>query len=238
MIVLREITLAPVLNRLSLRIDKGERVVLCGPSGAGKTTLLRCIAGLAALTQGKIVLSERIVNDGSTTLVPPHERDLSMVFQDLGLWPHLSVLDNVALAVRSASGVRDRRVRAERQLEECLLAGYGNRRLGQLSGGELTRVALARALVVCPKVLLLDEAFTGLDVMLQQELGALITSHAENFGTTIVAVFHDVIAASQISPHRVLCLESGTLLADQRWDEMKDMNPFLKAWSSGRSFAT
>jgi iron(III) transport system ATP-binding protein len=175
------------LDGIHLEIAAGELFFLLGASGCGKTTLLRCIAGLETLTAGAIFFGGREV-----TQMPPHKREAAMVFQSYALWPHLSVEQNIAF------GLEERRVpRAEirRRVEEALemvqLPGYGERSIDQMSGGQQQRVSLARALVVKPKCLLLDEPLSNLDAQLRVEMRREIRRIVKDNGLTAIYVTHD-----------------------------------------------
>jgi len=175
------------LDGVSLRIDSGELFFLLGPSGCGKSTLLRCIAGLEMAESGTIRFGERDV-----TAVPAHRRETAMVFQSYALWPHLSVAQNIAF------GLEERRVakpeikrRVEAALELVQLPGFGPRAIDQMSGGQQQRVSLARALVVQPRCLLLDEPLSNLDAQLRIEMRLEIRNIVKRHGLTAIYVTHD-----------------------------------------------
>jgi iron(III) transport system ATP-binding protein len=175
------------LDGISLCIEPGELFFLLGGSGCGKTTLLRCIAGLETPTSGAIFFGEREV-----TKMPPHKREAAMVFQSYALWPHLSVGQNISF------GLEERRVpkpeikrRVEEALEMVKLPGYGDRSIDQMSGGQQQRVSLARALVVKPKCLLLDEPLSNLDAQLRVEMRREIRRIVKENGLTGIYVTHD-----------------------------------------------
>jgi iron(III) transport system ATP-binding protein len=175
------------LDGISLTVDPGELFFLLGASGCGKTTLLRCIAGLETPTSGSIHFGDRDV-----TRMPPHKREAAMVFQSYALWPHLTVGQNIAF------GLEERRVpkpeikrRVEEALEMVQLPGFGDRSIDQMSGGQQQRVSLARALVVKPKCLLLDEPLSNLDAQLRVEMRREIRRIVKENGLTGIYVTHD-----------------------------------------------
>jgi ABC-type Fe3+/spermidine/putrescine transport system ATPase subunit len=181
----------PALDKVSLRIDKGERVVIHGPSGCGKTTVLRLLAGFLAPDTGKVLLGGRVVAADKTILIGPERRALGMVFQDLALWPHLTVAQNLEFALRAhsvPSGVRKQRI--SDMLSRVHLQDLGSAYPTRLSGGQQQRVAIARALVSQPLAVLMDEPLSSLDDELKDELCAqLLDLHAQ-LGFTLVYVTH------------------------------------------------
>ncbi len=195
----------PALNGVSLTIDDGEFFTLLGPSGCGKTTLLRCIAGLEVPDSGEVRLGDRVLFSSSGRVnVPPNRRGLGMVFQSYAIWPHLDVASNVAypLTVRGrrkdySAGEVDRRV-AE-ILEVIQIAHLAKRKATMLSGGQQQRLAVARALVMEPPVLLLDEPLSNLDTRLREDLRLELTRLQERLGITSVYVTHDQSEALAMS---------------------------------------
>ncbi|HEX7785289.1 MAG TPA: ABC transporter ATP-binding protein, partial [Methylomirabilota bacterium] len=155
---------------LDLAVGPGELVALLGPSGCGKTTTLRLVAGFLAPDAGEIRVGERVLSS-PTVVVPPERRRMAMIFQSYALWPHMTVAQNVAYGLRFAGAPRaDRERRVEAMLQAVQLGGYGARYPGELSGGQQQRVAVARALVVEPEILLLDEPLSNLDASLREEM--------------------------------------------------------------------
>ena len=194
---------------LSLDVAPGELVSLLGPSGCGKTTTLRLVAGFLQPEAGEIWVGERCLSSPAS-VVPPERRRMAMIFQSYALWPHMTVAQNVAYGLRFKSGIaradRDRRV-AE-MLRVVQLAGYEPRYPGELSGGQQQRVAVARALVVEPEILLLDEPLSNLDANLREEMRFEIRRLHEAFGITTLYVTHDQAEAMVISD-RVAVLNRG-----------------------------
>jgi putative spermidine/putrescine transport system ATP-binding protein len=177
------------VDGISLDIRRGEFFTLLGPSGSGKTTTLRLIAGFELPDAGSVELAGRSVEH-----LPPYARDVNTVFQDYALFPHMSVLDNVAYGLRVRKVARDERHRrAEESLELVHLAGMGARKPAQLSGGQRQRVALARAIVNRPRVLLLDEPLGALDLKLRQEMQLELKRIQREIGDdmTFIYVTHD-----------------------------------------------
>ena len=198
------------VNGLDLAVSPGELVALLGPSGCGKTTTLRLVAGFLAPEAGEIRVGDRVLSSPSV-VVPPERRRMAMIFQSYALWPHMTVAQNVAYGLRFAGvgrGDRDRRV--DEMLRAVQLAGYGGRYPGELSGGQQQRVAVARALVVEPEILLLDEPLSNLDASLREEMRFEIRRLHERFSITTLYVTHDQAEAMVISD-RVAVLERGRL---------------------------
>jgi iron(III) transport system ATP-binding protein len=203
---------ARVLDDVSLAVLAGEIVVLSGPSGAGKTTLLRVLAGLAAPAAGTVRLRGRAVSADRRTIIAPEERNLAMVFQDLALWPHLTVQGNLAFALESRGIERDlRESRIHDALSHVGLADHLRRYPGELSGGERQRVAIARALVQEPQAVLFDEPLSNLDVVLKRELTELFRRLLRERRMPALYVTHDPREAAALAD-RVAILEGGRIV--------------------------
>ena len=199
------------VNGLDLAVSPGELVALLGPSGCGKTTTLRLVAGFLSPEAGEIRVGDRTLSSPSV-VVPPERRRMAMIFQSYALWPHMTVAQNVAYGLRFAGvgrGDRDRRV--DEMLRAVQLAGYGGRYPGELSGGQQQRVAVARALVVEPEILLLDEPLSNLDASLREEMRFEIRRLHERFSITTLYVTHDQAEAMVISD-RVAVLRDGRVV--------------------------
>ncbi len=195
-----------VLNSIDLEVADGEFVVLVGPSGCGKSTLLRLIAGLEEMSEGKISISARVVND-----LPPKERNIAMVFQNYALYPHMQVADNMAFSLKLA-----RRPRAE--IDELVgraagildLQRYLKRLPRELSGGQRQRVAMGRAIVRNPEVFLFDEPLSNLDAQLRVAMRAEIRALHQRLATTTVYVTHDQIEAMTMAD-RIVVMRDGNV---------------------------
>ena len=192
---------------LDLDIQEGEFFAMLGPSGSGKTTVLRLIAGFEAPTAGTVQLGGQDV-----TSAAPFDRDVTTVFQDYALFPHMSVVDNVAYGLRVRGvGQRERRERAAEALATVALSGTEKRSPTQLSGGQRQRVALARALAIEPRLLLLDEPFGALDALVRKEVRRWVRRLHEQLGITTILVTHDQEEAMELAD-RVAVMERGTVV--------------------------
>jgi molybdate transport system ATP-binding protein len=195
---------------VGLEIADGEVLAVLGPNGAGKSTLLRVVAGLLRPDAGRVAVDGAVWDDPAGGVhLPPHERALGMVFQDALLFPHLSVLDNVAFGLRTR-GVRRPAARqaAGRWLARVGLEGLGDRRPDELSGGQAQRAALARALVGDPALLLLDEPLSALDARTRLTVRAELRRHLAEFAGSTVLVTHDPVDAMALAD-RVVVVEDG-----------------------------
>jgi ABC-type Fe3+/spermidine/putrescine transport system ATPase subunit len=184
-----------VVENVSLTVAAGEIIALLGASGCGKTTTLRLIAGLETPDEGEIWIGNQRVAAAKQNFVPPHRRGIGFVFQDLALWPHLTVEGNLDFVLRM--------VRAE---------AFARRHPGQLSGGEQQRVALARALVGSTRLLLLDEPMAHLDAHLKAELLEELKSLQHRLSLTTVYITHDPAEAEALTP-RSVTMEAGCLIS-------------------------
>jgi ABC-type Fe3+/spermidine/putrescine transport system ATPase subunit len=215
------------LENVSFALGSGKAAVIVGPSGCGKTTLLRVIAGLEVPDTGDVVLDGNTVSTAGRTVVPPHERRLGFVFQDLALWPHLTVGDNLDFVLGSAHVSAAERARRTREaLALVRIDQYSARYPHQLSGGEQQRVALARAIVGEPRVVLLDEPLSSLDPELRIELRFELARLQRTLKLTMVYVTHDREDASALADH-VIEMRQGRIVAlhgegNQRQERARD----------------
>jgi iron(III) transport system ATP-binding protein len=198
-----------VLDDLSLQIEKADRLVLFGPSGCGKTTVLRLMAGLEVPDKGEIRIADRIVANSGQNLIPPEKRDVGMVFQDLALWPHMTVQQNLMFGL-NARGIpkHEAHVRVHEMLDRVGLEHRIDAKPHQLSGGEQQRVALARALVSRPSILLMDEPLSSLDDERKRRIASDLLGLQSQFGFTLIYVTHDRSEADMLAS-RVCQLRDG-----------------------------
>ena len=197
------------LDTISLSIERGTLVTLLGPSGCGKTTILRLIAGLEQASDGRI-----LIEGDDVTLLSAAERDVSMVFQSYALFPHMTVLENVCYGLR-ASGMRKARAveLAQAKLALVGLTGYDARLPSELSGGQQQRVAVARAIVLEPKVLLFDEPLSNLDAKLRRRVRDEIREIQQSLSLTAVYVTHDQQEALAVSD-RIMVMNMARIAQD------------------------
>ncbi|QIE40720.1 ABC transporter ATP-binding protein [Meridianimarinicoccus aquatilis] len=195
-----------VVKDLNLSMPKGEFLTMLGPSGSGKTTCLMMLAGFETATHGEILLDGNPINN-----IPPHKRGIGMVFQNYALFPHMTVAENLSfpLEVRKM-GKSDREAKITRALDMVQMGAFGGRRPAQLSGGQQQRIALARALVFEPELVLMDEPLGALDKQLRETLQFEITRLAHNLGITVVYVTHDQTEALTMSD-RVAVFDDGRI---------------------------
>ena len=199
-----------VVDDVSLDVEPGEFVALLGPSGCGKTTLLRLIAGFERLSEGTISVGGTPFS-GPSHHLPPEKRNIAIVFQSYALWPHLSVGENVGYPLRVRGvGRATRDAAVLRALSVVGLERFGNRRPADLSGGQRQRVALARCLVMEPRIVLLDEPLANLDVALRASMEETFREFHEKTGATMVYVTHDQAEAMALAD-RIAVMEAGKI---------------------------
>jgi len=198
----------PVIREMSLDIGKGERVVILGPSGCGKTTLLRMIAGLIHPDKGKLVIDGQTVADNGKCIIGPESRQVGMVFQDLALWPHMTSYKNIEFGLKVQKIPKTEiRERIDTIFEKVQMVQFRNAYPGDLSGGQQQRIALARALVTRPKILLMDEPLSSLDTDLRHVLMREILRLQEELAITMIYVTHDREEAFSLATRIVVMKE-------------------------------
>ena len=193
-----------ILKNITFDIKEGELVCILGPSGCGKTTLLNIIGGFVSDYSGDVLLSNENINN-----IPPEKREIATVFQSYGLFTHKNVIDNVSYGLKLLKIDRNtREKRAQEMLEKVGLAGYDKKKIKELSGGEQQRVAIARSMVLNPKLLLLDEPLSNLDVHLRDVMRKEIKRIQKQFGVTMIIVTHDQEDAFKLAD-RVIVINEG-----------------------------
>jgi spermidine/putrescine ABC transporter ATP-binding subunit len=218
---------------VSLDIAAGEFMTLLGPSGSGKTTTLMMIAGFETPTSGDIAIGGR-----SVVTLPPHKRDIGMVFQNYALFPHLTVAENIGFPLRQRGVDRATRARlVGESLELVRLPGYGARYLRQLSGGQQQRVALARAIVFCPRLLLMDEPLGALDKQLRESLQLEMRRLHGDLGITFIYVTHDQEEALTMSD-RIAVMHEGKIAQIGTPEDLYDRpcDPFVASFIGESNF--
>jgi ABC-type Fe3+/spermidine/putrescine transport system ATPase subunit len=199
------------LADVSFSLSAGEHTAILGSSGSGKSTVLRLLAGLETPSSGRLLLDAREISTPDRLLMPPHRRGVALVFQDLALWPNLSVRENVRLGLSGTSiTARQSAERVHETLALCGIEALAGRLPGQLSGGQQQRVALARAIALRPRFLLLDEPFSGIDMVTKSRLLDEIGCIATRQDLTVVLVSHDPWEATVLC-RRAIVFEHGRL---------------------------
>lgn len=201
------------LNEISFSLSKGKILAVVGESGSGKTTLIRIITGLETQDYGNVVFKNNVVSS-NTIFIEPEKRNIGMVFQEYALFPHFTVFDNIAFGIS-----KNKNQRVTEVLALVALKGFEKRFPHELSGGQQQRVALARALAPKPELLILDEPFSNLDVILRQQLRSDIKEILKKTNTTSIFVTHDIKDALKISDE-ILVLQKGNLLQYGSTDEV------------------
>ena len=209
-----------VLDDVSLSIKPGQHTVILGSSGCGKSTLLRIIAGLLIPNAGEIVINDEIVSSANTITLKPHLRNIGLVFQDLALWPNLTVLKNIILVLSAKNiSAKEAKKKAMDVLKMCEIASLANRKPAELSGGQQQRVALARAIVLKPNYLLLDEPFSSLDLITKYDLMEELVTLANKQNSTIILVTHDPFEATFFAK-QALILDKGKIVESGIFEEL------------------
>jgi len=217
----------PVLQDFSLSFAIGKTTCLIGSSGSGKTSILRLLAGLETPQEGQVLLNDNIVSENGQILVPPAQRGIGFIFQDLALWPHFKVYKNIAFGLEE-QGQQNITQKVKEVLELFEIANQADKYPHQLSGGQKQLVALARAFVLNPDILLMDEPLSNLDIIYKKDVLDYIKKLQENYGITIIYVTHDAREAFAIADE-IVFLENGKLVAKGTPGEIKQFdNQFIK----------
>ncbi|MET3115415.1 ABC-type Fe3+/spermidine/putrescine transport system ATPase subunit [Pedobacter sp. CG_S7] len=217
-----------ILRNISFEVDEGSAFIsILGKSGCGKTTLLRLLAGLEKPEEGKISINGKIVSDGNKIIVPPHQRNIGFVFQDLALWPHFTVHQNIEFGLKQLQ-IAGYKNLINQTLEEFGIAELKNNFPHQLSGGQQQLVALARSMVLQPRILLMDEPLANLDVKLKTQIRTLVKQLVKEKDMTVLYVTHDHKEAVDLS-NKIMLLNSGIINYYGTTTEMHQSNdPFVK----------
>lgn len=213
-----------VLNGIDLSVDENEFVTLLGPSGCGKTTTLRIIAGFEKPDQGRVYFEDKDITD-----MPANQRPVNTVFQNYALFPHMNVFENIAFSLRVKNVKEDEiKKRVAKALKQVNLKGFENRRIDQLSGGQQQRIAMARAIVNEPRVLLLDEPLGALDLKLRQEMEYELVRLKKELGITFIYITHDQEEALTMSD-KVVVMNEGYIQQEGTPQEIYDepVNAFV-----------
>lgn len=219
---------------IDLEINHNEFMVLVGPSGCGKTTTLRMIAGLETITEGEIIIGEKVVND-----TPPKDRNIAMVFQNYALYPHMSVYDNIAFSLKLHKTPKDEIKRRVNEVSSIL--GIGDllgKKPKQLSGGQRQRVALGRAIIRKPQVFLMDEPLSNLDAKLRVQMRSELIKLQYNLGTTFIYVTHDQTEAMTMGT-RICIMNDGEIqqTADPKTIYHSPVNMFVAGFIGSPSMS-
>lgn len=213
------------IDHVDFQVEQGRLVCLLGPSGCGKSTILNAIGGFLTLDSGQIILDGEEI-----TRKAPEERDISTVFQSYGLFPHMTVLQNITYGLKFQDYTKNQALDLGREMLDTLNLplSYADQNVSQLSGGEQQRVALGRSLIVRPKLLLLDEPLSNLDAKLRVSMREEIRRIQKLFNITMIFVTHDQMEAFEIADQIVL-LNEGRLMQDGQAQELYDQpaNPFV-----------
>lgn len=227
------------VNNFNLNIEKGECFSFLGPSGCGKTTTLRMIAGFEDLSEGSIKLGDKLVSSSDRKLyVPPEERGLGMVFQSFAVWPHMNIFENVAFPLRVKKLPKSEIIeKVKVALKHTSLSGMEEVYPGKLSGGQQQRIALARAIVTNPEIMLLDEPLSNLDPKLRETMRFEIKELQKKYDFTIIFVTHDQSEAMVLSD-RMLVMDMGNIVQIGTPDELynKPVNKFVHSFLGQSSF--
>ena len=195
-----------ILNDINLNVEEGEFIVLVGPSGSGKSTILRIIAGLEHPTKGEIIINDRIVNN-----LPPKDRNISMVFQNYALYPHMNVYENLAFPLKMQHVRKEEVEKSVSKVSEMLgINNHLSKKPKELSGGERQRVALGRAIIRSPELFLMDEPLSNLDAKLRTQMRAELLKLHKTLSSTVIYVTHDQIEALTMGT-RIVVLNKGQI---------------------------
>ncbi len=217
-----------VLHNISFEVnEENSFTTIIGKSGSGKTTLLRLVAGLEKLNDGRIYINGKIVSEGKKIIVPPHERNVGFIFQDLALWSHFTVYQNIEFGLKQKK-IPDYKSKIMQMLDEFGIADLKNNYTHQLSGGQQQLVALARSMVLQPKLLLMDEPLANLDVKLKTQMRKRIKQLVKEKDISIFYVTHDHKEAMEMSDKMMVLNEGAIAYYGTPEQSIYSDNVFLK----------
>ena len=217
----------PVIKNISLNFIEGKFTCLLGSSGSGKTTILRLIAGLEKHDKGKIYLNSKLVSEDKKILIQPSQRETGFIFQDLALWPHLTVYENIAFGLKVKKTEKTKSIISE-ILKFFDINEHQHKYPGQLSGGQQQLVAIARSLVLKPKILLMDEPLANLDVKLKSKIRNQIKNLTHDFSISIIYVTHDHHEAFNLADEIVVINDGKIEAIGDPVNIQKSENTFVK----------
>jgi ABC-type Fe3+/spermidine/putrescine transport system ATPase subunit len=224
-----------ILRNISFEVnEENSFTTILGKSGSGKTTLLRLVAGLEKLNDGRIFINEKIVSEGKKIIVPPHERNVGFIFQDLALWPHFTVYQNIEFGLKQKK-IPDYKSIIMQMLDEFGIADLKNNYTHQLSGGQQQLVALARSMVLQPKLLLMDEPLANLDVKLKTQMRKRIKQLVKEKDISIFYVTHDHKEAMEMSDKMMVLNEGAIAYYGTAQQSIYSDNIFLKEFMESLS---
>ena len=222
-----------VLHNISFEVnEENSFTTIIGKSGSGKTTLLRLVAGLEKLNEGSIYINGKIVSEGNKIIVPPHERNVGFIFHDLALWPHFTVYQNIEFGLKQKK-IPDYKSIIMQMLDEFGIADLKNNYTHQLSGGQQQLVALARSMVLQPKLLLMDEPLANLDVKLKTQMRKRIKQLVKEKNISIFYVTHDHKEAMEMSDKMMVLNEGAIAYYGTPEQSIYSDNVFLKEFMEG-----
>ncbi len=216
-----------ILNNISMEFKDGKLTCLLGSSGSGKTTILRLLAGLEKPDTGEIYINGKMVGKNDNILLPARQRQIGFIFQNLALWPHMTVYENIAFGMRIKK-IPNMETKIEELLDFFNLRGMGKRYPAMLSGGQQQLAAIARSLALNPKILLMDEPLASIDVKLKTRIRAKIRTLTDNFSISVIYVTHDHHEAFKLAD-KIVVINDGKIEEEGTPDELKNsQNKFVK----------
>lgn len=219
----------PTLKDFSCSFTAESMIAIIGPSGCGKTTLLRLIAGLEMPQSGRVLIDNQAMSENKNLIIPPHQRGVGFIFQDLALWPHMSVYENIAFGLQE-QGEDQIAVKVKKSLDLFGIGDSVHKYPHQLSGGQKQMVAIARTLVLKPKVLLMDEPMANIDVQVKKQIFIHLKTLQQFYGFTLLYVTHDHREAFELTEQILVMREGEIMTYGSKDDILKTHDPFTKSF--------